>query len=118
MKQFNFAMAACGGNGVGEVAGGSARNSVKIEFFCFAQGDCDDPIFEGKGRMADGVVFDIEFLDPEGVSEIFRSDEGCKPGVVHHPLVHHLSAADLHTATCFQDRFLLKCLEIDFCISL
>ena len=68
-------------NSVGEIAGGRTGDSVKVEFLRFAQGDCDNSIFKGKRRMANGVVFDIDFLNPERVCEIFGANEGCEPGV-------------------------------------
>ena len=81
-KTIQFRYSGVCGNSVGKIASGRTGDSVKVEFLRFAQGDCNNPIFKGKRRMADGVIFDIDLLDPERICEIFGANEGSEPGVL------------------------------------
>ena len=61
--------------------------------------------------MTDGVIFDIEFLDPERVSEILRSNEWRKPGVRAICRFTIYRQEICINATCSLDRFLLNALK-------
>ena len=64
-----------GGDGIGEVAGGSASDGLKAEFPRTAQRDAHHAVFEGQGRVVDRVVLDPEFANAEYLGEPIGLDE-------------------------------------------
>ena len=58
-----------GGDGVGEVAGRGAGDGLEAELLRLGDGDGDDPVLEGVGRVG-GVVLDPELgVEPEPLGE-------------------------------------------------
>ena len=66
---------------VRQVARRRTRHGIKIEFLCLAERDGYHPVFERERRVADRIVFDIEFRHAERVSQVFRVNERCEAGV-------------------------------------
>ncbi len=64
-----------GGHGVGEVAGGGAREAVEAELDGGGDGGGDDAVLEGVGGVG-AVVLDPEPAHAEGLREVLRVDEG------------------------------------------
>jgi hypothetical protein len=69
-------------NGVSEVTSRGARDRVKVKLLCLTQSDRNNTVLERECRVTDRIVFNIEFLNPERISKIFRSDERCEPGIM------------------------------------
>src|SRR5207253_3120308 len=64
---------------VGEVAGGGARHGLEAELDRLRDGDRDDPVLVGEGRVVDGVVLDPELPHAEHGGEPSRSSWGVAP---------------------------------------
>ena len=70
-----------GGDRVGEVAGRGAGDGVEAELLRLGDGDGDDPVLEGVGRVG-GVVLDPELgVEPEALGEPVGAQQRRQPGL-------------------------------------
>jgi hypothetical protein len=70
-----------GGHSIGQVSCGRAGHCVKAEFDGTGYGHGDYAILIREGRVVDGVIFDVEFLDPEGLPQPMGADKRRETGV-------------------------------------
>ena len=68
-----------GGNGVSQIARGSAGHHLKAELTSTAERDGDHTVLEGEGRVVDRVVFDPELADAELLGEAVGLHQRSEP---------------------------------------